>query len=176
MFDPFFHQCLHQQKLTNFSENHYETSSKTLEEFKKTLDTFKRTLKRNRVGEKLNIELKDEYGFKDVVEIATRLKDGHEGNDLVSTCMTKIKSAFRKRKGVLANLANFAPNDSYGVVLCGGLTVILGVSSSYLSLFSSPLRPGPLITLSQGDRPSRHSARGAVCGNCGDTFKDEQHQ
>lgn len=115
------------------SENHYETSAKTLEEFKKTLETFKKTLKSNRVGEKLNVELKDQYGFEDVMDIATRLKESHEGDGSVSSCMTKIKAAFRyigKRKGVLANLARFAPNDSYGVVLCGGFTVILGVSLS----------------------------------------------
>lgn len=114
-------------ELTN--ENHYETSAKTLENFKKTLETFKKTLRSNRVGEKLDVELKDQYGFEDVMDIATRLKESHEGNGSVSTCMTKIKAAFRyigKRKGVLANLAKFAPNDSYGVVLCGGFTVILG--------------------------------------------------
>lgn len=119
------------RKLTRPSENHYETSAKTLEDFKKTLETFKKTLRKNRVDQKLNIELKDQYGFEDVVNIATRLKNRNEGDDSVSTCMTKIKSAFRSignRKGVLANLLSFAPNDSYGIVFCGGFTVILGVN------------------------------------------------
>lgn len=124
---------LHHGELTRSSENHYETSAKTLEDFKKTLELFKTTLRQNKVGEKLNIELKDQYCFEDVVDIATRLKDGNEGDNSVSTCMTKIKKAFRsigKRKGILANLLSFAPNDSYGIIFCGGFTVILGVRTS----------------------------------------------
>lgn len=130
------------------SENYYEPSTKTLEDFKKTLETFKKTLRRNRVGEKLNVQLKDNYGFEDVMDIATKLKDSHESDSSVGTCMAKIKSAFKtigKRKGVLANLLSFAPNDSYGIILCGGFTVILGVSlSNSLSAMSGSLiRPLP---------------------------------
>lgn len=104
-----------------------------MEDFKNTLETFKKTLRANKVDEKLDIELKDQYGFEDVVDIATRLKDCNEGDSSVSNCMTKIKKAFRsigKRKGILANLLSFAPNDSYGIVFCGGFSVILGVRTS----------------------------------------------
>lgn len=116
------------------SENYYEFSSKTLEEFKKTLETFKKTLIKNKVEKKLNIELKDSYEIEDVIDIAMKLKENHDGVGSVNTCMGKIRSAFRsirKKKGVMANLLSFAPNDSYGVVLCGGFTVILGVSPPY---------------------------------------------
>lgn len=81
--------------------------------------------------------MKDQYGFEDVVNIATKLKDRHEDVDQVKTCMNRIRSGFRsigRKKGVLANMLSFAPNDSYGIVICGGFTVILGVRSSDTAL------------------------------------------
>lgn len=141
-------------KLTTFRENNYETSARTLEDFRKTLETFKKTLRRNRVSEKLNIELKDQYSFEDVMEVATRLKGSHENDGSIGTCMTKIKTAFRyigKRKGVLANLLKFAPNDSYGVVICGGFTLILGVRQSQLKYAFVEVLDYLLMVLSPGD-------------------------
>jgi hypothetical protein len=78
------------------------------------------------------IKQPNEYTFRDVWEIAEKLGDKHRNAEHVRHEMRFIHKFFRKageNSSALKRLLAFVPDDTYGSVICGGFTVILGLSS-----------------------------------------------
>jgi hypothetical protein len=112
---------------------HVESAAK-LEQFERTLQKFAATIKERGLDGKLNIDLKDPkaYSMSDVLSIAVKIQEKHRDADEVKTAMGRIRKCFRfaeDHHGQLKRLLKFVPNDTYGTVISGGFTMILGVSS-----------------------------------------------
>ncbi|CAM1503809.1 Fc.00g014000.m01.CDS01 [Cosmosporella sp. VM-42] len=111
--------------------DYYAQSEARLTEFKKTLSGFTAMIKERKLDKKLDIELKspDKYTMDDVVLIASKMEQRHEDVAKVKSCMGVIRKVFRKagdNKSTLKKLLSFVPNDTYGTILLGGFTIILG--------------------------------------------------
>lgn len=98
-----------------------------------TLQKFATTIKERGLDRKLKIALKDpkDYSMSDVLSIARKIQEKHRDADKVKSAMGHIRKCFRfaeDHHGQLSRLLKFVPNDSYGTVISGGFTMILGVS------------------------------------------------
>ena len=119
--------------LTSHSEaDYYKLSTEKMKVFEGTLTAFSQTLKSRKLDIKYGIDIKDpkEYTMTDVLLITKKIYDEHESANSRG-CMSVIRKCFQatvKHEGTLTNLLTFVPTDVYGSVLCGGFTLILGVS------------------------------------------------
>lgn len=115
------------------SVDYYEESKKRKNEFSKTLERFVEIMKTRQLYEKLNIPLKKagSYSVDDVLGIATKLQDSHKDCKNLNPCLRVIRKCFRtagEHSGTIQTFLKFIPSDSYGSIICGGLTMILAVS------------------------------------------------
>jgi hypothetical protein len=101
--------------------------------FKLTLESFCKTLRKRDIAMQLGITIKEpeQYTLHDVLDTALKLQQKHENNEQTPSYLRVIRKCFKQavnHKGSLHSLLSFVPNDSYGSVICGGFTIILGVS------------------------------------------------
>lgn len=112
--------------------------------FQETLDAFKKNLVKRKVVERFDVEIKEcgDYTFNDVLKIAQEVQKKHQDADKVGDSMGRIRKFFRssgRNASTCKKLLAFVPSDAYGSVICGGFTIILGVSllrKSSVALFT----------------------------------------
>jgi len=103
-----------------------------VEKFKQSLVRLGGLLKKEKVEEKLGISLKDpeKYTVQDILEITAALQARKNNDRKMGGCMNRLQNVFRAvaRRGDLAKkVVSFVPNDVYGSIACGGITMILAV-------------------------------------------------
>lgn len=122
------------------AEDYFRESEKHMKELQLTLTKFTQTLVKRGLAQELGIEIKEphQYTMQNVMDIAQRVQQRHANSDSVAAgSLGLIRKCFRqavKKKGILNNLLSFIPSDSYSSVICGGFTLILGVSMYAFSL------------------------------------------
>lgn len=119
----------------DFSVDYHAESAAKLAQFEATLRNFAATIKERGFEGKLGIKLKNpqDYSMADVLSIAEKIQEKHRDADKVKSAMGRIRKCFRfaeDNHGQLKRLLKFVPNDTYGTVISGGFTIILGVSSA----------------------------------------------
>lgn len=126
--------------LNNCSEEDYfRESEKHMKDLELTLTNFSQTLVKRGLARELGIEIKEphQYTMQNVLDIAQRVQQKHASPEgIAAGSLGLIHKCFRqavKKKGILNNLLSFIPSDSYSSVICGGFTLILGVSTPSLS-------------------------------------------
>ena len=120
-------------QLSATSEDYYRESREHVKQFQSTLAAFQKNLVDRKLDQRFDIEIKDvsDYTLKDVLKIAQVVEQSHKNADKVHTCMGRIRKFFRasgRNASTFKRLLAFVPGDSYGSVICGGFTIILGVS------------------------------------------------
>ncbi|KAI4865568.1 hypothetical protein F4820DRAFT_419957 [Hypoxylon rubiginosum] len=116
---------------SEFTElDYFKESEQRMVRFKETLSQFCKNLEKQKLGSRLNIEIKKpgDYKMEDVLKVAQELQSKRTDDRAAKGCLGKIRRCFHslvKQRGTLHNLLSFIPNDSYGSVICGGFTVIL---------------------------------------------------
>lgn len=117
---------------------YFRESEKHMQELQLTLTKFTETLVKRGLTQELGIEIKkpNEYTMQNVIDIAQRVQQRHASSDgATKNSLGLIRKCFRqaiKKQGILNNLLNFIPSDSYSSVICGGFTLILGVRLSLI--------------------------------------------
>lgn len=117
-------------------EDYFRESEKHMKDLQLTLTKFTQTLVKRGLAQNLGIEIKEphEYTMNNVIDIAQRVQQRHASSEgIAAGSLGLIHKCFRqavKKKGILNNLLSFIPSDSYSSVICGGFTLILGVSTS----------------------------------------------
>ncbi|ROV87889.1 hypothetical protein VMCG_10294 [Cytospora schulzeri] len=111
-------------------KNYFEESEVRKQLFQVTLKKFCEHLeKRKDKDPSLKIKEPNQYTFRDVWEIAEKLSEEHRHVEHVRHGMRSIHKFFRKtgeNSSALKRLLAFVPDNTYGSVICGGFTVILG--------------------------------------------------
>lgn len=113
-------------------QNHLRTSGKPSLEFEKALRELCGLIKKHQ-GSGLDLEIKSptDYKVEDVLEIVEKIAKKHRGEEKIEGFRGKVRRLFLtvgSNKSILDNLISFVPNDSYGSIISGGFTIILGVS------------------------------------------------
>ncbi|KAF2678846.1 hypothetical protein K458DRAFT_435517 [Lentithecium fluviatile CBS 122367] len=113
------------------SVDYHAESAAKLKKLETTLQKFAVTIKERNFDEKLQIVLKDPttYNMSDVLSIAEQIQEKHRDADKVKSAMGLIRKCFRfteDHHGQLKRLLKFVPNDTYGTVISGSFTMILG--------------------------------------------------
>ncbi|KAK7709976.1 hypothetical protein SLS63_013118 [Diaporthe eres] len=121
-------------KGSRFDQDYHKASRARMQEFQITLQKFHQHMEK-RKDKDTSIKLKspDDYTFKDVLEITTKLHEDHKSASQVRNCMGLIRKLFRgvgENSSILESLLKFVPNDTYGSVICGGFSMILTVLMS----------------------------------------------
>ncbi|KAK7697290.1 hypothetical protein SLS64_013678 [Diaporthe eres] len=116
-------------KGSRFDQDYHKASRARMQEFQITLQKFHQHMEK-RKDKDTSIKLKspDDYTFKDVLEITTKLHEDHKSASQVRNCMGLIRKLFRgvgENSSILESLLKFVPNDTYGSVICGGFSMIL---------------------------------------------------
>ena len=107
----------------------YKPSAEQMDRFQKVLKSFCTILKKRKLDQKLGIKLKDpkDYKLTDVVLVAQKIKERNENSDKARSSMRVIRKCFKAARKHRSTILAFVPNDSYGFVISGGLTMILAV-------------------------------------------------
>lgn len=105
-----------------------------MERFQKVLKSFCTILKKRKLDQKLGIQLKEpkDYKLTDVLLVAQKIKEKNENSEKARSSMRVIRKCFKAAKKHRNTILAFVPNDSYGFVISGGLTMILAVRFSVL--------------------------------------------
>jgi len=114
------------------SVDYHAESAQKLKSLEAALEKFAGTIRRRGFDKKLDIALKDPkaYSTEDVLSIAGKIEEKHRHADKVKDAMGLIRKCFRcagHNHGQLSRLLKFVPNDTYGTIISGGFTIILGV-------------------------------------------------
>lgn len=85
------------------------------------------------MDQRFDVEIKDadKYTLNDVLKIAQVVQQNHKDADKVHSSMGRIRKFFRasgRNASTFQKLLAFVPNETYGSIICGGFTIILGVS------------------------------------------------
>ncbi|KUI71150.1 hypothetical protein VM1G_07001 [Cytospora mali] len=111
-------------------KNYFKESEDRKRLFQVTLKKFCEHMeKRKDKNQSFKIKEPNEYTFRDVWEIAEKLGEEHRSSEHVRSGMRFIHKFFRKageNGSALKRLLVFVPDDTYGSVICGGFTIILG--------------------------------------------------
>lgn len=108
-----------------------------MKELDATLSRFSATLKARGFDREMRIDLKNpnSYNMEDVLSIAGSIEKRYRNSENVKNAMGVIRKCFRRtgeHHGQLRRLLAFVPNDTYGTIISGGFTMILGVCNSKL--------------------------------------------
>ncbi|KAL8364824.1 hypothetical protein RB595_003888 [Gaeumannomyces hyphopodioides] len=110
-------------------ESLYTDSRKKAGELKASLAAFSGKIYGPGASLKIDKKRLEEYNMDDVLSIVESIKKKHKEAEKVEDCSGAIRKFFRaasKHTGTLETLLGFAPDDIYGAVITGGLTMILG--------------------------------------------------
>ncbi|KLU85595.1 hypothetical protein MAPG_04618 [Magnaporthiopsis poae ATCC 64411] len=107
----------------------YAESREKAEKLKARLADFSSRI--HGLDARLNIDQKrpEEYNMNDVLNIVECIKKKHSEAENAESFLGAIRRLFRsagRHSGALKTLMGFAPDDIYGSVITGGLTMILG--------------------------------------------------
>ncbi|KAM3069777.1 hypothetical protein ACMFMG_010485 [Clarireedia jacksonii] len=108
----------------------YEQSKARILTFRRTLQNFVTLLKERKVDSQLNIVLKDpsEFTVEYIIQIINRLGESSENPSKTKSCKNFVQKCHRKvkdNKDIVEGILNMIPNDIYGSVISGGVTLIL---------------------------------------------------
>ncbi|KAF1961538.1 hypothetical protein CC80DRAFT_532137 [Byssothecium circinans] len=111
--------------------NYHIESANRLKQLESTLTRFAEKIKDKGLDKKLDVVLKDpkSYTMEDVLVIAGKIETQHRDAENVKNAMGVIRKCFRRagdHHAQLGSLLKFVPNDTYGSVISGGFTMILG--------------------------------------------------
>lgn len=103
--------------------------------FEDTLARFCKLVEDKKLDKALGITLKrpQQYRMEDVLQIANKLHEIHKNAAEIKSCSGVFRKCFRfAGDNDLTRLLKFVPSDTYGSIICGGLTVILAASTRIL--------------------------------------------
>lgn len=103
-----------------------------MHDFSKTMNAFVKLMKERQLDQKLGIPLKtpETYLARDVLSIALKLQSNKENCKDLNPCLRTITKCFRsagQHSSTLQAFLKLAPSESYGSVICGGISMILAV-------------------------------------------------